>query len=48
MIYLLVWDITEYSYRIATLTEYGDEKTIYYTPDANYRIISGKLVTTVK
>lgn len=37
---LLCFDITENSYRIATIVEYEKLTGIYYTPDANYRLIT--------
>lgn len=40
VIHLLLWEITEHSYRVATVVECGTDKSIYFTPDANYRLIN--------
>lgn len=37
---LLVFELTDCSFRLATLVDCGDRIGIYYNPDANYRILS--------
>lgn len=37
---LLVYDVSEYSYRVATIITQGNDIAVYYNPDANYRIIN--------